>query len=206
MITPSTAIVGGGGIGSYFCQFLNKALATKQFGIGVDNHSFTVFDPKGVSQENCLHQDYLREYELGHPKAAVLGERYGFKYATMTFEDRNLAQFSSFIICADNRQVRNLIYRHCALTDKPFLDLRCRGDMYSLYTDLTPLKELMDSIGKTKEVREDTTGFSCMTDEDKASMSLMMGHAAVAVAGVQLLLNRQREEPFPAKKEMELVV
>ena len=202
MFGENVAIIGAGGIGSYFCCFLNKALSTNQFGdMSVEN--FTVFDSKFVNDQNCLHQDFTRKHEMGHPKAAVMASRYGYKAMLRKFEEADLNNYHSFIICADNRYVRNLIYKHCQSVSKMFLDMRCRADMYSLYTDMAEDIDLDASLGENPE---DTTEYSCMTDEDRAAQSLMMGNSAVAVAGIQSLLNRFRAKAFPYKTELASVV
>jgi len=205
MLGHNNAIIGAGGIGSYFCAHLHKALTSGQFG-ELQANNFTVFDPKSADEQNVLHQDFLREYEVGHNKSTVMSSRYGFLNAARKFRDHDLGNYNSFIICADNRAVRLIIYEHCLNYGKPFIDLRCRADAYAFYTDKASRDDLLGSLGVTLEERQDETGFSCMTSEDKAIQKLHMGNTAVAVAGIQLLLARWRGEPYPYKKDLVTVI
>jgi hypothetical protein len=201
MFGNNVAIIGAGGIGSYFCRFMKKTLRTSQFG-DLTEDMITVYDPKQVSDINCLHQDYDKDEALGFPKAAIMTCKYGFRSRTKKLEEDNLAEHTSFIICADNQIIRDLVYRHCRATGKMFLDMRCQADMYALYTDLAEEEDLQASLPDPS----DTTEYSCMSEEDRISMSLMMGNSTVAVVGIQLLLNRFRDHTFPYSKDAEMVV
>jgi hypothetical protein len=202
MFGNNVAIVGAGGIGSYFCRFMAKALMTNQFG-DLTKEDLTVYDPKCVSELNCLHQDYDKAEAQGDPKAAIMVVKHGFKGKTTRLTQDMLAEHSSFIICADNQVTRQMIYEHCKETGKMFLDMRCQADMYALYTDLADDADLTTSLGPNPT---DTTEYSCMSEEDRLARSLMMGNSAVAVAGVQLLLSRFRGDYFPVKKDVVEVI
>jgi molybdopterin/thiamine biosynthesis adenylyltransferase len=202
MFGQNVAIIGAGGIGSYFCEHMAKALKTNQFG-DLNREMITVYDPKDVTEINCLHQNYDMEEHKGFPKAAIMAGKHGFNGRSKKLDESLLAEHSSFIICADNQTVRNMVYEHCRATGKMFLDMRCQADMYALYTDQATEEELLTSLGPNPT---DTTEYSCMSEEDRMARSLQMGNNAVANAGMQLLLNRFRDEHFPAKVDAAMVV
>lgn len=206
MLGENNAIIGAGGIGSYFCAHLHKAVNNVQFGPTTTKGSFTVFDPKHVDEDNVFHQDFVRQYEMNYNKATVMATRYGFLSVPRKIVESDLSNYNSFIVCADNKAVRNMIYEHCTRYNKPFIDLRCQADTYAFYTEKVPYAELMTSLGSTEEERNSATGYSCMTAQDKAIYKLHMGNAAVAIAGIQLLLARWRNEPYPYKKDLVTVI
>ena len=108
-------IIGAGGIGSFLISFLDR--------IGLYN--ITVFDPDKVEKKNITYQNFL-ESDIGENKAKVMEKRYesvetGMPYAVLTI--KQLQSYSLVICCADNLDVRRLLYK----SDIKWLDLRSQG-------------------------------------------------------------------------------
>ena len=200
------AVIGAGGIGSYFCRTLNKLIEGTQ--LNIDREQVTVFDFDIVSQSNLKHQDYLPE-ELNIPKSMIMGLRYNFHCECKRFEGDNLNNFVMYVICADNQKVRDLIFNSVSLANSKhkacnsndkfaryFVDMRSEGDMTAVFTQKAPIEVLSTSLGadKTSEI-----GTSCQTMEDRMAGKIQLGNFAVAITGAQVLLKMYRNEDYPAK-------
>jgi len=106
-------IIGAGGIGSYLIPVLNKT--------GL--YDMTVYDPDIVETKNITYQNYDSS-EVGGKKVNALEKRYNINaepYLVLT--DKQLKGYSLVICCADNLDVRRLLYRN----DVDWLDLRSQG-------------------------------------------------------------------------------
>jgi len=191
-----TAIIGAGGIGSHFCSLLDWAIQNNQ--IEIERSEVHVYDFDTVDTSNLRHQDYTANL-VGAPKAYVMNARYGYSTHCTKFGLRrdHYNDARSFVICADNPGVRLGVYEHCLQHNKPFIDMRCEGDMMAVLTDACDHKVLLDSLGATADERKDERGRSCQKPEDVRQNRVQLGHLAVAVAGLQLLLNRLRGAAFP---------
>ena len=194
---PPMAVIGAGGIGSHFCSLLDWAIGNDQAG-DIAREDVHVYDFDTVDTSNLRHQDYTANL-VGAPKAYVMNARYGYTSQCAKFGQRrdHYTGSRSFVICADNPGVRLGVYEHCLEYNKPFIDLRCEGDMMAVLTDSCDHKALLDSLGNTNEERKDERGRSCQRPEDVRNRRVQLGHLAVAVAGLQLLLNRLRGDAFP---------
>jgi molybdopterin/thiamine biosynthesis adenylyltransferase len=190
------AVIGAGGIGSHFCSLLDWAIQHEQ--VDFERASVHVYDFDTVDTSNLRHQDYTANL-VGAPKVYVMNARYGYhSYCTKFGMRRNhYTETRSFVICADNPGVRLGVYEHCRDHNKPFIDLRCEGDMMAVLTDTCASNVLLDSLGMTDAERKDERGRSCQRAEDVRNNRVQLGHLAVAVAGLQVMLNRVRGEAFP---------
>jgi hypothetical protein len=201
MARERTAIIGAGGIGSHFLRLLDKMIRNKQLGDGVTHHDFAVFDYDVVEPKNCRHQDYELT-EVGLPKAAVMTLRYEFPHFVKKFGEEEVAQWASYIICADNAAVRSIIFKHAKATDKRFLDMRAEGDMYAVYTDRAELASLLGSLG---EDPESDAGFSCQRPGDTARGVIQLGNFFAAPAGMDIWLRMCRKTIYPAERVQSII-
>ena len=197
----NAVIIGAGGIGSHFCRVLDKLMRHSQLrgdGIQVPTEEamqWSVYDFDVVERKNLKHQDF--DYrEIGLPKSLIMAKRYDFAGAPVKFTEDHLGDFDFFVICADNAAVRKIVYEHCKTAGKPFIDMRCEGDMIAVYTHKCELDELLDSLGEDKDSEE---GKSCQLAVDTAAQRIQMGNFAVVPIGAQVLLHMVRNEPFPKK-------
>jgi len=190
MNNPPICIIGAGGIGSFFCDYLARDIEQDQLP-GVTKDSVVVYDFDVVEEKNLRHQNYSM-FDVSAPKAYVMTERYGFKAKASRFGTRDLTKHREFIICADNPGVRKLVYEHCKTFSKPFVDMRTEGDMIALFTHREDLKTLLSSLGKEKESIE---GRSCQRAGDVAQNITQHGNYVVAAMGIQCYLDIKRENP-----------
>lgn len=194
MQTP-TAIIGAGGIGSNFCQILDRLIEAEQVPARTNRTDFTVFDFDVVERKNLKHQDF-EQAEIGMPKSLLMSLRYEYKSRIAPFEEAQLNEFQSFIICADNPQVRRIVFEHAKAHGKPFIDMRCEGDMTAVYTNKVELDELLNSLGEDKDSK---VGRSCQLQVDVNDGKIQLGNFHVPVVGAQILLRSYRKEDYPAK-------
>ena len=200
------AIIGAGGIGSHFCRTLDKLIIGEQ--LKLDRQQVVVFDFDIVSPSNLKHQDYSSE-ELNIPKSMIMGLRYDFDCQCRRFEKEDLANFMTYIICADNQKVRDVVFNSVSTVNSKhktnntndqfaryFIDMRAEGDMTAVFTQKAPIEMLNTSLGadKTSEI-----GTSCQTMEDRMVGKIQLGNFSVAVTGAQVLLKMYRNEEYPAK-------
>jgi molybdopterin/thiamine biosynthesis adenylyltransferase len=108
-------IIGAGGIGSYLIPLLDKTMV----------YNMTVMDPDNVEKKNLTYQNF-KEKENGMNKASVMNWNYDSvkqfsPYPVLT--EKQIKSFDLVVCCADNLDVRRLLYR----SNVPWLDLRAQG-------------------------------------------------------------------------------
>ena len=188
----SPAIIGAGGIGSFFCRLLNDMINARQ--IEMQQSHITLYDFDVVEAKNLLYQDYVQE-EVGMYKSSIVAFRYGFNSSFHRFDGTTGGDHSFVILCADNPGVRRDIYTTFPKAGKGFLDMRSEGDTYCVFTHETPEKVLMESLGDTPESIE---GRSCQLEADLRNRQVQLGNRMAGIAGMQMLLNMARDVGRPS--------
>ena len=122
-------IIGVGGIGSYLVGLLAK----------IDRFNITVADPDIVEEKNLSYQNFGEE-DVGKNKALVMKEYFNLynasKYPILT--KKQLEGYDIVVCCADNLDVRRLVYRQGFGNDETaWLDLRAQGRNGALISYLT---------------------------------------------------------------------
>ena len=113
-------VIGAGGIGSYLIEVLNRT----------ECYDIVVADPDSVEDKNIYSQNYENE-DCGISKVYALLKgaelRTRTKYPILT--DKQLNGYDLIICCADNLDVRRLLYRKGFQSDcaGKWLDLRAQG-------------------------------------------------------------------------------
>jgi hypothetical protein len=182
------AIIGAGGIGSFFCRHLSRMLSHEQLPFGPKQ--VTVFDFDAVEKKNLRHQDYM-PVDLGVPKSAVMSVRYKFKSKVIAFEEQHCNNYDLFIVCADNPGVRRVVYEHAKTYDKPFVDMRCEGKNIAILTHNASKDFLLSSLGSKPE---STEGQSCQLEVDTQNDIIQLGNMVVAPKGLQILMDTFRRQ------------
>ena len=108
-------VIGAGGIGSYLIPLLDKT--------GL--YDMIVADPDSVEKKNLTYQNFKAK-ENTMNKASVMNWNYDsvsqhISYPILT--DKQIQKYDLVICCADNLDVRRLLYR----SNIPWLDLRAQG-------------------------------------------------------------------------------
>ena len=108
-------VIGAGGIGSYLIPLLDKT--------GL--YEMVVADPDNVEKKNLTYQNFKpKENEMN--KASVMNWNYDsvkqhISYPILT--DKQIKGYDLVVCCADNLDVRRLLYR----SNVAWLDLRAQG-------------------------------------------------------------------------------
>tara|TARA_R110000824_G_scaffold157324_2_gene330754 strand:+ start:102 stop:656 length:555 start_codon:yes stop_codon:yes gene_type:complete len=107
-------IIGCGGIGSFLIPLLQK----------VGLYKVTAYDPDKVEKKNIPYQNF-DERHIHENKVAVMLRKYKIKKAEPYYvlTEQQLQGFDLVVCCADNLDVRRLLYR----SNVPWLDLRAQG-------------------------------------------------------------------------------
>ena len=175
-------IVGAGGIGSTLLDLLAPAASRCNL-----NCRITMMDDDLVEANNLGHQRFGNS-EVGMLKVDALAQRHN-TYPGIEVVARGealrkanqLAEYDVVVVAVDRPEPRALVHN----SDKPWLDLRCRGDGWMLLdsnTDSTIISQLSPPHEPT----------SCQLKGALEAGNIEFGFAAVAAAGAQWLLQHMR--------------
>ncbi len=178
-------IVGCGGIGSYFIRSLSEMIKRDLAGLNKINvMGIDVIDYDKVEEKNLLYQNFDIE-DLDRNKAEVLADRTGYKAITEKIERaEQLSGYDLIVICADNNEVRNLIYE----AGRPFIDLRANGKTILAYLTKKEDKEYLELT------KNDGKKGGCQRTEDIEERYIQCGNRIVAEIGLQFLADYLRGE------------
>ena len=128
-------IIGVGGIGSYLAPVLDKT--------GL--YDITIADPDDLEDKNFLYQNYSKPKFLlqeNKKKVAQLDMLKANKVGFPILTQQQLMGFDLIVCCADNLDVRRLVYRQGFQEDckNKWLDLRAQGRNGALISYLTDVK------------------------------------------------------------------
>jgi hypothetical protein len=188
----SPAVIGAGGIGSFFCALLDDMVRGNQLAMIMSN--VTLYDFDVVETKNLLYQEYDTE-EVGMYKASIIAYRYGMNASFVRFDAAKGGDHSFVFLCADNPGVRRDVYTTFPKAGKGFIDMRSEGDTYCVFTHETPEDVLMKSLG---EAPESVEGRSCQLAADLTKREVQLGNRMAGIAGMQMLLNIVRGAGRPS--------
>jgi saccharopine dehydrogenase-like NADP-dependent oxidoreductase len=179
------AIIGCGGIGSYFIRSLSELIKRDLSGFNrINVMDITIIDYDKVEEKNLLYQNFEIE-DLDRNKAEVLADRIGYKFINTKIEkSEQLAEYDLVVICADNNSVRNIIYE----AGRPFLDLRSSGKTIMAY--LTQ----KDDIEYLELTKDDGKKGGCQREEDISDRYIQCGNRIISEIGIQFLADYLRGE------------
>lgn len=181
------AVIGCGGIGSYFITSLSDLIRKDIDGLDrINPLAINLFDYDLVEEKNLLYQNFEVEH-LGLNKAKVLEERTGYKAIDKKLEKaEDLKEYDMIILCVDNNATRQLVYE----SELPFLDLRANEKNIMAY--LTQ-KNDQNYLELTIDDGNNRTG-SCQRAEDVEDKHIQAGNRVIAEIGIQFLLDYLRGE------------
>ena len=168
-------VIGVGGIGSYLVPLLHKT----------GKYIINIADPDSVEDKNIYSQNYENE-DCGISKVYALLKgaelRTRTKYPILT--DKQLNGYDLIICCADNLDVRRLLYRKGFQSDcaGKWLDLRAQGRNGALISYMTDPK-----YSDTFLTGPDGS-FSCQGEDfnkSKDAKDIHFTHVAIAGIGAQ---------------------
>ena len=177
------AIIGCGGIGSYFIRGLSELIKKDVSGLDrINPMAIDLYDYDIVEEKNLSYQNFDIE-DLDRNKAEVLADRTGYKAIAEKIENaEQLTKYDLIVLAVDNNEVRNLVY----LAGKPILDLRAKGKGIMAY--LTQ-KDDPEYLNLTKDTGEKG---GCQYDRDIEEKTIELGNRIVAEIGLQFLIDYLR--------------
>jgi len=167
-------IIGVGGIGSYLFPLLDKT----------SSYDITVADPDIVENKNISYQNFYVD-DVSNHKVTSLKSMNGYissRYPILT--DKQIMDYDLVVCCADNLDVRRLLYRQGFQDGAKikWLDLRAQGRNGALISYLTDPK-FSDMFLQGPE-----GSFSCQGEtfnETNDTKQLHFTHVAIAGYGAQ---------------------
>ena len=202
-LRDKVVIIGAGGIGSWFCSVLHRMIGHAQLKSVNDRvleeDDINVFDPDAIDNSNLRHQMFYED-ELGLLKTDVIADRYGFHGHPVYFDKPNMTHSTSYILCADNPYIRNIVYKGVQDYNKTdstkctFLDMRCSGTTAAVFTHTCDPE--MFTLLLPDDV-DNKVGQSCQLEEDTADNIIQPGNMVAAMIGMQFLLNMVRGDGHP---------
>ena len=180
-------IIGAEGIGSHLVLFLSKLQRYSLVGADSDK-----YDKGQERYQNC------KSHQWGINKAKAMSQAFdrvsSIEYDIMT--DKQLKGYDLVICCADNLDVRRLVYRqgHGSHSKVKWLDLRAQGrnGLLTSYLQDTSLSEVF--------LDGPEGSFSCQAEDwDGKTTSINMMHIVVAAMGsqwVQKYFNKEEVDSY----------
>tara|TARA_R110000824_G_scaffold372145_2_gene562232 strand:+ start:3614 stop:4168 length:555 start_codon:yes stop_codon:yes gene_type:complete len=160
-------IIGAGGIGSYLIPLLQRT--------GL--YEITAYDPDKVEKKNLTYQNFKDGDESEH-KVSVMKRRFKIQ-TTQPFPILTASQLEGYdlvVCCADNLDVRRLLYRD----GKQWLDLRAQGRNCA-YISFRSNPEMYDTL-----LSGPKGSFSCQGDEwDGKAEGIHFSHIIAAGMGAE---------------------
>ena len=179
-------VVGAGGIGSHFLNFLRQAI--KKDYNGLLEVDVKVADYDIIEEKNMPYTIYGLE-DIGKKKTDVIKEKLYFD--TIDEEITQVGQLRDFdfiILCVDNNEVRKIVLE----SGKPFLDMRAKGRGVSVFLQADGINEFEKTI--ERDIKE-----GCQYQEDLDSKDVQFGNVISASIGLQYFLNYLRYDTKTAK-------
>lgn len=185
----SLLIIGAGGIGTTVVDLLVPALERIQLGAKI-----TLMDGDTVEASNLGHQNYSAA-DIGTFKVDALASKWskanGLQVHSVAENLRDFEQLDGYdlvIICVDRPEPRRLVHA----LDVPWIDLRCSGDGWMVFTsDSDP--------NLVAQMTPDHEPMSCQVEGALDAGNLEFGFSIAGTFGAQWILQQLRERRAPVQ-------
>ena len=185
----SLLIIGAGGIGTTVVDLLVPALERIQLGAKI-----TLMDGDTVEASNLGHQNYSAA-DIGAFKVDALASKWskanGLQVRSVAENLRDLEQLDGYdlvVICVDRPEPRRLVHA----LDVPWIDLRCSGDGWMVFTsDSDP--------NLVAQMTPDHEPMSCQVEGALDAGNLEFGFSIAGTFGAQWILQQLRERRAPVQ-------
>ena len=183
----SLLIIGAGGIGTTVVDLLVPALERIQLGAKI-----TLMDGDTVEASNLGHQNYSVA-DIGTFKVDALASKWskanGLQVRSVAENLRDFEQLDGYdlvIVCVDRPEPRRLVHA----LDVPWIDLRCSGDGWMVFTsDSDP--------NLVAQMTPDHEPMSCQVEGALDAGNLEFGFSIAGTFGAQWILQQLRERRAP---------
>lgn len=179
------AVIGCGGIGSYFAQHIDRLIELNQ----LENFTFTFFDDDTVERKNILYQNFAPK-DIDSTKTEALEMKYfNISFVNKRCTSADLTGFNLVVLCADNNLIRREAYKAFKSFSIPFIDSRANGKVIGIFSNET--KDYLNTIDESSE------GKSCQNPFQIEKQEIEYGNVIVAAALAQCVLNYARKGRLP---------
>tara|TARA_R110001592_G_scaffold161715_2_gene394446 strand:+ start:353 stop:952 length:600 start_codon:yes stop_codon:yes gene_type:complete len=180
-------IIGVGGIGSFLVPLIKK----------VGSYDITIADPDKVESKNISYQNFSVA-DVGNTKVSALKHLANKTVAFPILTENQIRNYDLVVCCADNLDVRRLIYRQGFQDNAKlkWLDLRAQGRNGALISYLTDPK-YSDTFLSGPD-----GSFSCQGEDfngTRLTKRLHFTHVAIAGMGAQWMQRWFNEEKVQDK-------
>ena len=187
MPQKSLLIIGAGGIGTTVVDLLVPALERIQLGAAI-----TLMDGDSVEASNLGHQNFSST-DIGAFKVEALAGKWsevrGLSVNSVAENLRTFEQLEGYdlvVICVDRPEPRRLVHS----LDVPWIDLRCSGDGWMVFTsDSDP--------NLVAQMTPDHEPMSCQVEGALDAGNLEFGFSIAGTFGAQWILQHLRERRAP---------
>lgn len=187
MPQKSLLIIGAGGIGTTVVDLLVPALERIQLGAAI-----TLMDGDSVEASNLGHQNFSST-DIGAFKVEALARKWskvrGLSVNSVAENLRTFEQLEGYdlvVICVDRPEPRRLVHS----LDVPWIDLRCSGDGWMVFTsDSDP--------NLVAQMTPDHEPMSCQVEGALDAGNLEFGFSIAGTFGAQWILQHLRERRAP---------
>ena len=187
MPQKSLLIIGAGGIGTTVVDLLVPALERIQLGAAI-----TLMDGDSVEASNLGHQNFSST-DIGAFKVEALAGKWsevrGLSVNSVAENLRAFEQLEGYdlvVICVDRPEPRRLVHS----LDVPWIDLRCSGDGWMVFTsDSDP--------NLVAQMTPDHEPMSCQVEGALDAGNLEFGFSIAGTFGAQWILQHLRERRAP---------
>jgi len=180
-------VIGAGGIGSFYAQFISRLVQYKQIS---SNHKFTFYDFDTIETKNLPYQDFKAK-EVNEPKIEALSNKYPlltFKNQKVTYDLLKELMPRLCVVCVDNNEIRRDVYKLYQDYNIQFIDARSNGASVGIFN-------CTDSYEKTLGTNEGSQ--SCQYPFALDNNTIDVGNIIIAGILTQATLDYIRHNRLP---------
>jgi molybdopterin/thiamine biosynthesis adenylyltransferase len=184
-----TLLIGLGGLGSIFVEWVNKAY---EHGTIPDGVEFFAADDDIIEPKNIKYQNFKPE-DVGKNKAEALINRYPYiEFLKKRIDNKkDLNGYDYIIVAVDNFPTRQIVFDYCEGKKTEYLDLRAEGRESFIMTKVSH-REANSTLGRS------LANGSCQ----KPKGNIEYGYLITAALGFQVMMNALRGIPIVRKKTL----
>ena len=195
-------IVGVGGIGGALTELVVRAAAFSNLTSEMGPITISLMDADLVEKHNLPHQRYSTS-DIGHPKVEALtnqlrdagmDESQGVVLNPIVenlSSDTDLSMYDIVVIAVDREEPRRLVHENA----KAWLDLRCRGDGFLMWSHLDDTRVL-----SRFPALADGESASCQLEGAVETGNIQFGFVNAASHGAQWLIQWLRGSQVPSAR------
>lgn len=178
------AVIGCGGIGSFFAEHMDRLLELEQI-----DHDFDFYDDDKVELKNILYQNFDSGDIDSFKTDALAMKFFNITFATSRVTEKDLKDYDLVILCADNNKIRREAFSNYKSNGTPFIDSRANGKAIGIFSSST--ENYLETIDASDE------SSSCQNPFQIEKNEIEYGNVAIAALLAQVTLTYIRTNKLP---------